>query len=191
MTDTPRRLSGGAWGPAAVLAFALVAVLTFLGYTAWPSRHRAYGQEIPFDRAMFSADVEQPIAFSHRLHVSDKGIDCRYCHTAVDRSPSAGLPSAQKCLGCHEHVIPRHAEIATLKGYWLGGEELPWVRVYHNPDHVFFPHYRHVGKGVECVECHGHVEQVDRLRKVTFYMGFCLECHAERDAPRTCTACHQ
>jgi hypothetical protein len=189
--DTPRRLRGGAWGPVLVVLFVLVAVTTFALWATWTSRHRAYGSEIPFDRAMFSAGIEQPIAFSHRLHVSDKQIDCRYCHATVDRSPNAGLPSAQTCLGCHEHIIPQHEEIAKLKGYWLRGEEIPWERVYFNPDHVSFPHDRHLGKDVECQECHGSVEQVDRLRKVTFYMGFCLECHAARNAPRTCTACHQ
>ena len=110
----------------------------------------------------------------------------------ISWSAEQGLPEeAQTCLGCHEHIIPQHEEIAKLKGYWLRGEEVPWERVYFNPDHVSFPHDRHLGKDVECQECHGSVEQVDRLRKVTFYMGFCLECHAARNAPRTCTACHQ
>ena len=189
--EKPRRLRGGAWGPALAAVFAAAAVLTPLGLYLRPHWARSYGHEMPFNRAMFGADIAQPIAFSHRLHVTDKQIDCRYCHSTAGRSPDAGLPSVRKCLGCHDHVIPHHEEIEKLRGYRDRREDLPWVRVYYSPDHVFFPHYRHIGKDVRCQECHGEVERVDRLRKSTFYMGFCIDCHTKRDAPRTCTACHQ
>lgn len=143
----------------------------------------------------FHADASigraQPIAFSHRLHVTDKQIDCYYCHAFPERSLNAGLPSVQKCLGCHRYIIPEHPEIVRLRGYEERGEPLPWVRVYYNPDHVFFPHYRHIRKGVKCQECHGAVETMDRLMTHTFYMGFCLDCHHERNANRECKACHQ
>jgi hypothetical protein len=187
----PRRLRGGAWGPALVAAFVATAVGLLVTLGAYPHWSRAYGHELAFERAMFGPDVAQPIAFSHRLHATDKQIDCRYCHSTVDRSPTASLPPTRKCLGCHDHIIPEHQEIAKLRGYVARGELIPWVRVYYSPDHVFFPHYRHLGRGVACQACHGEVERVDRLRTVTFYMGFCLDCHAKRDAPRTCTACHQ
>ena len=189
--EAPRRLRGGAWGPLLVLLFVVVAVLTPLGIYVYPSYTRSYGQKLPFKRAMFGAALAQPVAFSHRLHVTDKQIDCLYCHSTAERSLNAGLPAVQKCLGCHDHIIPDHEEIQKLRAYQRAGRELPWVKVYYNPDHVFFPHYRHLGKGVKCQECHGEVERVDRLRKVTVYMGFCLACHKERNAPRTCTACHQ
>lgn len=186
-----RRLRGGIAGPLLVGLFGVVAVGTFVAVQLLPRWSRDYGQELAFDRAMFAGPIEQPIAFSHRLHATDKAIDCNYCHDSAERSPNAGVPAAAKCLGCHDHIIPHHTEIETLKGFVTRGEEVPWVRVYHNPDHVYFPHFRHLTSGVRCQECHGDVERVDRLRKVTFYMGFCLDCHTERDAPRTCVACHQ
>jgi hypothetical protein len=134
---------------------------------------------------------EQPIAFSHRLHVTDKQIDCYYCHAYPGRSINSGLPSIQKCLGCHEYIIPGHPEIRKLRGYHQREENLPWVRVFYNPDHVYFPHFRHIARQVGCQECHGRVETRDRLDTHTFYMGFCIGCHKERGASRECTACHQ
>jgi hypothetical protein len=138
-----------------------------------------------------SGGREQPIAFSHRLHVTDKQIDCAYCHSFARRSINAGLPPVETCLGCHRHIIPGHPEIVKLRSYERDMQNLPWVRVFYNPDHVFFPHYRHILKEVACAECHGAVETMDRLETHTFYMGFCLDCHHVRQASRECTACHQ
>lgn len=185
------RLGGGAWGPALVAILVLLAAILLLGRYVWPHWNRSYGQALAFDNAMFDEAIEQPIAFSHQLHVTDKEIDCFYCHPYAERSMNAGIPSAQKCLGCHEHIIPHHDEIEKLRSYKEQGIEIPWVRVYYNPDHVYFPHYRHLGKNVRCQECHGEVETVDRLNKVTFYMGFCTDCHERRDASLDCAACHQ
>lgn len=191
MGDRPRRNKGGPAGPLLAAALVLLAILTSLGLYVHPHWTRSYGRTLPFQRAMFSAELAQPIAFSHRLHVTDKQIDCLYCHSTAERSLSAGLPAVEKCLGCHDHIIPLHEEIQKLKAFQRQKRPLPWVRVTYNPDHVYFPHYRHTLKGVRCQECHGEVETVDRLRKVTIYMGFCLSCHKERGAPLTCTACHQ
>lgn len=187
----PRMLRGGLWGPLLVAAFVVLVVVLLVGLYAMPQLTRDYGRGLPFDHAMFGPMLEQPIAFSHRLHVTDKEIDCRYCHPFAERSLNAGLPSAEKCLGCHDHIIPHHEEIARLRGFVVQGEGVPWVRVYYNPDHVFFPHYRHIQKELACAECHGEVERVDRLREVTFYMGFCLNCHRGRGASLECVACHQ
>lgn len=186
-----RRLRGGATGPILAALFAVAAVAFYRGVWVCPDEARAHGAELAYDDEMFGPKLAQPIAFSHRLHVTDKEIDCYYCHPYAERSPSAGLPSVAKCLGCHDHIIPRHEEIEKLRGYAERGEPLPWVRVYYNPDHVYFPHFRHLAAGRECAECHGEVERVDRLNQLTFYMGFCLDCHDENDASRECVACHQ
>jgi hypothetical protein len=186
-----RKSHGRRTGPILALLFGLCASGAALAYFYWPDWTRNYGHEIHFRTAMFSAGLEQPIAFSHRLHVTDKQIDCFYCHSAAERSKTAGMPTAQKCLGCHNHVIPQHEQIAKLKDYVQTGREVPWERVYTSPDHVYFPHFRHLARQIRCQECHGEVERADRLRKVTFYMGFCLECHQRWQAPVTCTACHQ
>lgn len=138
-----------------------------------------------------SIGAEQPIPFSHRLHVTDKGIDCYYCHSYPGRSLNAGVPAVSKCLGCHDHIISNHPAIKKLASFRDRNQALPWVRVFYKPDHAFFPHYRHIGMGVQCSECHGAVEQMDRLKQETFYMGFCLDCHQERGASLGCWACHQ
>ncbi len=134
---------------------------------------------------------EQPIAFSHRLHFDDKQIDCYYCHSYPARSIHAGIPTVQKCLGCHSYIIPGHPEIRKLRGYAERQEPIPWVRVYYNPDHVYFPHFRHIGKNIACNTCHRDVESRDRLSVHTFTMGFCLDCHDRRNASRECVGCHQ
>ena len=190
-TAPARRLRGGVWGPILGLALMVIAATMVYKILLAPHWARAYGQELPFDRAMFGKALAQPIPFSHRLHVTDKEIDCNYCHSLTGRSLSAGLPSVELCLGCHNSIIPRHEEILKLKRYQAEGKELPWKRVYYNPDHVFFPHYRHIGAGIRCQRCHGEVEKVDRLRQVTFYMGFCIQCHDQVGASRDCAACHQ
>ena len=174
--ETPEKTRAG-WGALSlVLVVALSAIALAAFHWLWPAASLGY---------------EQPISFSHRLHVTDKQIDCYYCHSFPARSINSGLPSVQKCLACHDHIIPGHPEIVKLKGYQARKEPLPWVRVFYNPDHVFFPHYRHIGKEVACQECHGAVESQDRLPTRTFYMGFCLDCHHARQASRECTACHQ
>ncbi len=188
--DPPRRLRGLS-GLVLVLVFAVCAGFAFYLYYVTPHTSRSYGHDLAFNRAMFGKALEQPIPFSHRLHVTDKEIDCYYCHPYTERSTHAGLPSVEKCMGCHDHIIPTHTEILNLRGYRDRGEHLPWVKVYYNPDHVYFPHFRHRQNGVACAECHGEVERVDRLHQVTFYMGFCLDCHQDRNAPLDCVACHQ
>ncbi len=190
--DSPRRLRGGLVGPHWGLIFVVAVGALLFGLYVYPSGARSYGQDIPFEHAMFGDQIRQPIAFSHRLHVTDKEIDCFYCHPYGERSMNAGLPSADKCLGCHDHIIPEHEEILKLKGFKERGENVPWVRVYYNPDHVYFPHFMHLKeKNIACQDCHGEVERVDTLHQVTFYMGFCIDCHNRREASVECTACHQ
>ena len=186
-----RRLWGGRMGPHWVLVFVVSVGILLYGIYVYPEQSRHYGYNIAYNHAMFGDQIRQPIAFSHRVHVTDKEIDCFYCHPYGERSMNAGLPSVDKCLGCHDHIIPEHEEILKLKGYKERGENVPWVRVYYNPDHVYFPHFMHLRKALECQQCHGEVETVDTLHQVTFYMGFCIDCHNERKAPLECTTCHQ
>ncbi len=189
--DAKRRLRGGPTGPLMVLLFLAAAAILVHAMFIRPLSIPAYGENLPFKNAMFGPALEQPIAFSHRVHATDKEIDCLYCHSYAERSLNAGLPTAGKCLGCHNHIIPEHDEIIKLKTYDRTNEEIPWIRVYYLPDHVFFPHYRHLGKGLACAECHGEVEIADRLRQVTFTMGLCTDCHRQKGASLDCAACHQ
>ena len=146
--------------------------------------------------------------FSHRVHAREQRIGCSACHAYADRSPVAGIPSVERCRGCHKFVKgnpedPRITEelkplLALLRQD--PPATIPWVRVHRLPDHVRFTHERHVLGGVPCADCHGEVEAMDEARQVaSLEMGWCLDCHrrkeAEGVAPRArltdCVTCHK
>jgi hypothetical protein len=121
---------------------------------------------------------DQPIAFSHRHHVGDDGIDCRYCHSTVDKSASAGMPATQVCLTCHAVLFRDSPALAPLHASLLSGTPIVWKRVHDLPDFVYFDHSVHVAKGVACVTCHGRVDAMPRIwRKQALEMQWCVECH--------------
>lgn len=134
----------------------------------------------------------QPIPFSHRIHAGVKQINCRFCHPFVARSKHAGIPALQKCFFCHNYVIPLHPEIQKEKAHYESGVPVEWIRVFYVPDFVKFRHLPHIQFGnLDCSDCHGAVETMDRLPSVGFQMGFCIGCHRERDAQLDCwLACH-
>lgn len=137
------------------------------------------------------ARFEQPIAFSHKLHVQDNAISCLHCHAYARRGPVAGLPSVQRCAGCHTTIAKERSEVLKLMGYWERNEPIPWVRVHDLPDYVRFSHKRHVLARVECRECHGDVERMEAAAQVSsLTMGFCLQCHRSRNASVDCLTCH-
>ena len=122
----------------------------------------------------------QPIAYSHKLHAGELGIDCRYCHSNVERSQEAMIPSTSTCMGCHAIVKPDSEALSPLHDAWKSGEPVPWVRVHKLPDHVFFDHSVHLAKGVGCVTCHGRIDQEVEVRlEAPLAMGWCLECHRD------------
>jgi hypothetical protein len=121
---------------------------------------------------------QQPIAFSHKHHVGDDGIDCRYCHWSVEKSSFAGIPSAQVCLTCHSQLFSDAAILEPLRESARTGKPLAWARVHDLPDFVYFDHSIHVAKGVGCVECHGRVDRMPRIERVaSLEMQWCLDCH--------------
>ena len=123
---------------------------------------------------------KQPIDYSHKLHADELGIDCRYCHSNVERSQEAMIPPTQTCMGCHAVVKPDSPKLAALRSSWESGEPVPWVRVHKLPDHAFFDHSVHVAVGVGCVSCHGRIDQMDVVRlDKPISMGWCLECHRD------------
>jgi len=122
--------------------------------------------------------VPQPIPFSHKHHVGDDGIDCRYCHTTVETSASAGMPTTGICLSCHSQLFRDAPALAPLHESMQSGKPIAWNRVYDLPDFVFFNHSIHVNKGVACVSCHGRVDQMPVLvRQQAPDMQWCLDCH--------------
>ena len=134
----------------------------------------------------------QPIPFSHRVHAGVKAINCRFCHPYVERSEHAGLPEMQKCFFCHQYIIPTHPMILKEKEHYEGNNPVRWVRIFYIPDFVKFRHEPHMKFAkLDCRECHGRVEQMDRLQKTAFKMQFCKDCHIRKKAQLDCwLACH-
>lgn len=135
---------------------------------------------------------KQPIPFSHRVHAGVKAINCRFCHPNVERSAHAGLPEMEKCFFCHNYIIPTHPEIVKEKAYYDASRPVPWVRIFYVPDFVKFRHQPHLRWGkLDCQNCHGEVERMDRLQKKAFQMKFCIDCHKQKKAQLDCwLACH-
>jgi c(7)-type cytochrome triheme protein len=142
-----------------------------------------------------AASQQQPIAFNHKVMVG-VGIQCLFCHTDARRSPAAGMPSVEKCMGCHRVIAKDTPEIQKLAGYWERQQPIPWVRVNRLPRFVYFSHQVHVvAAGLNCERCHGDVGNMTVVRPVvTMNMGWCLSCHEQQpNAPqlKDCVVCHQ
>ncbi len=131
---------------------------------------------------------EQPVPFSHRHHVSQLGIDCRYCHTSVEETAFAGIPPTKTCMTCHSQIHSTAEMLAPVRKSWQTGESLEWIRVHDLPDFVYFDHSIHVKKGVGCDACHGPVGEMPLTwRENSLNMEWCLDCHRapeERVRPR-------
>jgi hypothetical protein len=135
---------------------------------------------------------EQPIEFPHYVHAGELGMDCSDCHQYVEDSIFAGLPDAEFCMECHEGVAEDNPAIIKLTAMYEAGEQIEWTRVYRVKPHVYFTHKRHVRSGVRCQECHGPVELMTTIQRVTdLGMGWCLDCHKDRGAPIECITCHK
>jgi hypothetical protein len=160
----------------AIVGVAAAALLLAAAFTSSQSRHEA---------------PAQPIDFSHRAHdVADK-LDCAYCHSTARRAAIAGMPPLERCMGCHRYVATAHPDVLALTRAWNQRASIQWVQVNGLPRFVHFTHEAHVRARVVCQECHGAVEQMDRVAAVhDFTMGWCLGCHRERGAPTDCLTCH-
>lgn len=160
----------------------------------------------------------QPILFSHLIHAGSFSIDCQHCHTGARRSASAGLPSVERCMGCHRIIgADGNPEIAKLHDYWRRREPIPWVRIFKVPEFTYFSHKAHVRAGITCQTCHGPIERMRVVGARTgprltndvaalvglrpspppLSMGWCIECHRREnakgrstEAPLDCATCH-
>ena len=147
-------------------------------------------------RAQARAAPPQPVAFSHATHI-ENGLQCLYCHTSALRSPVAGIPSVEKCMGCHGIIATDSDAIQVVSGYWERGEPIPWEPVNDQPDFVFFSHQPHTTAGVSCETCHGDVGSMTTAQPVRrMDMGWCLQCHLDQPEEQVarladCMACHK
>jgi Cytochrome c7 and related cytochrome c len=122
--------------------------------------------------------VEQPVQFSHRHHVLDDGIDCRYCHTSVETSSFAGIPPTKTCMNCHSQIWATAPILEPIRASFRDDRPVRWIRVHDLPDFVYFNHSVHIKKGVGCETCHGRVDEMPlTLQANTLQMDWCLNCH--------------
>ncbi|HXZ14161.1 MAG TPA: cytochrome c3 family protein [Candidatus Sulfotelmatobacter sp.] len=121
---------------------------------------------------------EQPVPFSHKHHVGELGIDCRYCHTSVEKSSFAGVPPTQTCMTCHSQIWTNAAMLEPVRASYRDDKSISWTRVNALPDFVYFDHSIHVHKGIGCTTCHGEIAAMPiTWRANTLYMSWCLDCH--------------
>ena len=121
---------------------------------------------------------EQPVPFSHKHHAGELGIDCRYCHTSVEKSSFAGLPPTQTCMTCHSRIWTNASMLEPVRASYRDSTPISWTRVNALPDFVYFNHSIHVAKGVGCTTCHGPIAEMNiTWREQSLYMRWCLECH--------------
>jgi len=134
------------------------------------------------ERTSYVTDVNvpraQPVMFTHKHHVSGVGMDCRYCHTSVEFSSSAGIPPTETCMGCHSQIWSEAPILEPVRESWRSGRSIQWNRVHDLPGYVYFNHSIHVTKGMGCQTCHGRVDLMPMVWKEnTLLMEWCLDCH--------------
>lgn len=125
---------------------------------------------------------DQPIPFSHKIHAGDNKMECFYCHHNVDKSNHASVPPTSLCMGCHKTVAKESPHIQKLAKLDASGGSFEWIKIHNLPEHVRFPHKRHIAAGVQCQTCHGPVETMDTVKQEhNFTMGWCLSCHRDNN----------
>ncbi len=139
-------------------------------------------------------DIIQPIAYNHKVHLTEAGLDCRDCHKGVETSIRATIPSIKVCSSCHSKIKGKSRAEAQVVEAVKSGTEIPWQRIYRVPDHVFFSHRRHVTAGkIACKTCHGDVEKLTKPAShqlVPIAMKTCMKCHDNKSISNDCIHCH-
>lgn len=123
-------------------------------------------------------EKQQPVQFSHKHHVGDDGIDCRYCHQTVETTASAGMPSTQTCMNCHSQLWADSPYLEPVRASFRDNKPLEWERVHDLPEFTYFNHSIHVAKGVGCSTCHGPIDNMPAVyQENTLQMEWCIACH--------------
>jgi hypothetical protein len=124
----------------------------------------------------------QPVPFSHRIHAGQLGLDCRYCHSFVEASGHANVPTNQTCFNCHGagkgNIKSNSPKLAKVIAAAETGKPIEWVKIHKAPDYVYFNHSAHLNRGISCQSCHGRIDQMEVVHHAEPQsMGWCLECH--------------
>jgi len=156
-----------------VSIYGAVFILAALGYAGYALSRSPYFTEVNLAR-------EQPAPFSHKHHVAELGIDCRYCHTSVEESSFAGIPPTATCMSCHSQIWLTSPMLEPIRSSFRDNRSIEWERINALPDFVYFNHSIHVNKGVGCTTCHGPIASMPLTwRGNTLQMEWCLECHRQ------------
>jgi Cytochrome c7 and related cytochrome c len=154
-----------------VSIYGAVILIAILGFAVNVVNQTSYVTEVHNARP-------QPVPFSHKHHVGELGLDCRYCHSSVEVSSSAGMPPTQTCMACHSQIWTGAAILEPVRASYRDSTPIVWTRVNALPDFVYFNHSIHVAKGVGCTTCHGPIAEMNiTWRAQSLYMRWCLECH--------------
>jgi hypothetical protein len=154
-----------------VSIYGAVILIAILGYAVNVVNQTSYVTEVHTARP-------QPVPFSHKHHVGELGLDCRYCHSSVEVSSSAGMPPTQTCMACHSQIWTGAAILEPVRASYRDSTPIVWTRVNALPDFVYFNHSIHIAKGVGCTTCHGPIAEMNiTWRGQSLYMRWCLECH--------------
>jgi hypothetical protein len=122
----------------------------------------------------------QPVPYSHKLHAGDMGIDCRYCHSNVERGAMALVPATETCMNCHSKVRTDSTRLLPVRESFANDKPIPWIRIHNLPDYVYFDHSAHLSVGVGCVTCHGRIDHMVTVKQEKpLSMGWCLACHRD------------
>lgn len=125
-------------------------------------------------------EKQQPVQFSHKHHVGDDGIDCRYCHTQVETTASAGIPPTQTCMNCHNQLWADSPYLEPIKASFRENKPIEWERVHDLPEFTYFNHSIHIAKNVGCASCHGDIANMPAVyQENTLQMEWCLSCHRD------------
>ncbi len=128
-------------------------------------------------------EKQQPVQFSHKHHSGDDGIDCRYCHTSVETSYSAGIPPTQTCMNCHNQLWSDSPYLEPVRASYRDNKPIEWERVHDLPEYAYFNHSIHIAKGVGCSTCHGQIDNMPAVyQQSSLQMEWCLSCHRNTEA---------
>ena len=180
-----------AWVAAATLAVACGSQPSQVSSSVYSPSHATFSTAV---RHFFNvhATAAQPLPFPHKTHIAKQAM-CTDCHETVERGPIAGIPSVRTCMNCHTQIATDRPLIKEVTSYMERGIDIPWQRVYGFPHeaHVRFNHAPHIRAQVDCSTCHGDVSQMTVAERVVDHtMGFCVNCHRQKNAPNDCLTCH-
>jgi hypothetical protein len=123
---------------------------------------------------------DQPVPYSHALHAGELGMDCRYCHSTVERAGKAAVPTPSICMNCHATVKKDSDVLLPIREAYAENKPVIWTRVHDLPDYVYFNHEAHVNASVGCVSCHGRIDQMVKVyQSKPLTMEWCLGCHRD------------